>query len=468
MTHGEVAYLSLIEVSERIRRREISAHEVTLAALARIDAHDSRLNSFARVLRETAITQALKADAEIARGLWRGPLHGVPIGIKDLLDMEGLPTGCGMPLRQNDPAAQDATLITRLKRAGAVIIGKLHLTEGATLSHHPSLPRPVNPWGEAYWTGVSSSGSGVAMAAGLCYGALGTDTGGSIRMPSYACGLTGMKPTWGRVSRHGLYPLAESLDHVGPMARSVADAAAILGVIAGEDPADPTTLPDPAPDYLAGLGGGGLSGISIGLDRSWAEDRVDPLVVENLNAAIAVLESLGARIRLIEFPATGPLVAAIMPLMTAEVSSAHTATFPAKAELYGPDLRGMIESAGAFTAVDVARAVHGRAAFSGAVRKLFGEVDLLITPAAPAPTPTWDELDALNGELGAVLDRIGRYTLPFNATGSPTLSLPSGFAPSGLPLGIQLIGPHLGEALLCRAGHAFQMATDHHTRHPVL
>jgi amidase len=468
MTHGDIAYLSLLAVSERIRRREISAHDVTLAALARIEAHDSRLNSFAMVLRESALAQADAADAEIARGQWRGPLHGVPIGVKDLLDMEGLPTGCGMPLRQNEPAAHDATLVTRLKRAGAVIIGKLHLTEGATLSHHPSLPRPVNPWGEAYWTGVSSSGSGVATAAGLCYGALGTDTGGSIRMPSYACGLTGMKPTWGRVSRHGLYPLAQSLDHIGPMARSVADVTAILGVIAGEDPADPTTLPDPAPDYLASLGGGGLSGVSIGLDRALVEDRVDPLVVANLNAALAVLESLGARIRPIQFPATDPLVAAIMPLMTAEVSSAHTATFPAMAELYGPDLRGMIESAGVFTAVDVARAVHGRAAFSGEVRKLFRDVDLLITPAAPAPTPTWDELDALNGELGAVLDRIGRYTLPFNATGSPTLSLPSGFAPNGLPLGIQLIGPHLGELLLCRAGHAFQTVTDHHTRHPDL
>jgi amidase len=464
----ELAYLSLIQVAERIRRRDVSAREVVDATLARIEAHDSRLHSFARVLRESAIAQAMAADAEIAQGLWRGPLHGVPIGIKDLLDMEGLPTGCGMPLRQDEPAGADATLITRLKRAGAVLIGKLHLTEGATLAHHPSLPRPVNPWGEAYWTGVSSSGSGVATAAGLCYGALGTDTGGSIRMPSFACGLTGVKPTWGRVSRHGLYPLAQSLDHVGPMTRSVADAAAILGVIAGEDPADPTTLPDPRPDYLSGLDAGGLSGLSIGVDRALVETRVDPLMVESLDAAVAVMEALGARVRPIEFPATAPLVAAIMPLMIAEVASAHAATFPAKAELYGPDLRGMIESAGAFTATDVARAVHGRAAFSGAVRKLFSDVDLLLTPGAPAPTPTWDELDALSGDMGGVLDRVGRFTLPFNATGSPTLSLPSGFAPSGLPLGIQLIGPHLSEALLCRAGHAFQMATDHHTRHPAL
>jgi amidase len=468
MTGADFAYLSLVEVSGRIRRRDISAHEVTAAALARIEAHDSRLNSFAMVLRDSALDQARQADAEIAQGLWRGPLHGVPIGIKDLLDMAGLPTGCGMPLRQNDPATTDATLITRLKRAGAVLIGKLHMTEGATLAHHPSLPRPVNPWGEAYWTGVSSSGSGVATAAGLCYGALGTDTGGSIRMPSFACGLAGIKPTWGRVSRHGLYPLAQSLDHIGPMARTVADAAAILDVIAGEDPADPTTLPDPPPDYLSGLDSGGLKGVSIGVDRAFVETRVDPLVIENLNAALSVLESLGARIMPVEFPDTGPLVASIMPLMVAEVSSAHTATFPAMAELYGPDLRGMIESAQAFSAVDVARAVHGRAAFSGEVRKLFRDVDLLITPGAPAPTPTWDELDALSGEMGAVLDRVARYTLPFNATGSPTLSLPSGFAPSGLPLGIQLIGPHLGEALLCRAGHAFQMATAHHTQHPRL
>jgi amidase len=361
----------------------------------------------------------------------------------------------------------DATVVARLRRAGAVIIGKLHMTEGATLAHHPSLPRPDNPWRSGYWTGVSSSGSGVATAAGFCFGALGTDTGGSIRMPSAACGLSGIKPTWGRVSRHGLFPLAESFDHVGPMARSAADAAAILQVIAGEDPADPTALPGLVPDYLAELGGG-ISGLSIGVDRTVLEANVDPLVIDNVKQAIAVLRGLGARIREVACPPLTPLLVTVVPLMLMEVVVAHAAMYPLHADRYGPDLKRMLDSGAAFTATDVARSVHSRAAFSGALRKLFDDVDLLLTPASPAPTPTWNEIEALSGDLGAVLDRVGRYTFPFNVSGNPTISLPSGFAPAGLPLGIQLVGLHQSEALLCRAGHAFQQATGFHCVHPRL
>jgi amidase len=463
----DIPYLSLSAVSEHIRRRELTSEKVVASLLKRVERHEGRLHSFALIMADMALAGARQADKEIAAGHWRGPLHGVPIGIKDLLDVQGVPTTSGTDIFKGYLPAGDATIVSRLRQAGAVIIGKLHMTEGATLAHHPSLPRPDNPWGRGYWTGVSSSGSAVATAAGFCFGSLGTDTGGSIRIPSAACGVTGIKPTWGRVSRHGLFPLAESFDHIGPMARSAADAAAMLQVIAGADPADPTALSAPVPDYLAQLEAG-IRGLVIGVDWELTKTNVDPIVIANIEQTINVLRSLGVRIREVTCPSFAPLLGTVMPLMLTEVIVAHQATYPLHADRYGSDLKRMLDSGAAFSAADVARAVHARAAFSGSIRKTFDDVDLLLTPASAAPTPTWDEIDALKDDLGMVLDRVGRYTFPFNVTGSPTISLPSGFAPSGLPLGVQLIGPHLSEAMLCRAGHAFQRATDFHVSHPVL
>jgi amidase len=466
-TDEDVAYLSLLEVSDRIRRRELTSQAVTDALLTRISAHDGRLHSFALILADRAREQARQADLEIAAGQWRGPLHGVPVAVKDLLDVAGVPTAAGTEILKNSVPDADATTVRRLRQAGAILIGKLHMTEAATLSHHPSLPRPDNPWKSGYWTGVSSSGSGVAAAAGFCYGALGSDTGGSIRMPSYACGLSSFKPTWGRVSRHGVFPLAETFDHIGPMCRSVADAAAMLGVIAGADPLDPTALIDPVPDYLAGSGGG-LEGLTIGVDEPQSQERVDPVVAASFKAALAVFEDLGARIKPVTCPPFAALAGGLMGLMTAEILVAHAATYPLHADRYGPDLRRMLEGGSGLTAMDVARATHARVAFAGELRQVFQDVDLLLFPASSAPTPTWSELEALGGDAMAVLDRIGRYTLPFNVSGSPTLSLPSGFTDEGLPLGIQLVAPHLGEAALTRAGCAFQRVTAFHTAHPVL
>jgi amidase len=464
---ADIPYCGLLAVSDLIRQRQLSAVEVVSAVVERIDRYNPTLNGFLLVLSDQALDQARQADREIAAGQWRGPLHGVPVGIKDLIDVAGYPTTAGMGIFKDRVSAKDATVVKRLRQAGAVVIGKAHTTEGATLAHHPTLPRPANPWGGAYWTGVSSSGSGVATAAGFCYGALGTDTGGSIRMPSAACGLTGIKPTWGRVSRHGVFPLAETFDHVGPMARSAADAAAILQAIAGPDDDDPTALNAPTPDYLAALAGG-VRGLAIGVDWAMLETGVDEVVVANLQQTIATLQSLGARIEPVTLPPFGPMLGAVMALLTAEVMTAHADTFPRLADHYGAALRHMLEAGAPLGAMDVARAVQARYAFAGEMTKLFDRVDLLLTPAAPAPTPTWDELDALGDDAGAVLDRVGRYTLPFNVSRHPTLSLPSGFASSGLPMGVQLIAAHLAEPLLCRAGHAFQQATGFHTAHPDL
>ena len=463
----DIHFATLLDVSRMIRQREISARQVCQALLSRIERLDGRLNSFIRVMPESALAQAEVADREIAAGLWRGPLHGIPIGIKDLLDVAGVPTTCGTEVFKEHRPEKDATVVARLRRAGAVLIGKLHMTEGATLSHHPGYPRPENPWRAGYWTGVSSSGSGVATAAGLCFGALGTDTGGSIRLPSGACGLSGIKPTWGRVSRHGLFPLAETFDHIGPMARSTADAAAILQAIAGEDAADPTALPGQVPDYLNGLDGG-ISGFSIGIDRALIETNVDPIVVSNIEQTISLLQELGARIREVTVPSFVPLSVEVLPLMTAEIMVAHAATYPSQADKYGPGLKQMLESGIHLSGMDIARAVQRRAVFNGELRKVFDGVDLILTPASPVPTPTWEEVDAMARDVGVLLDRVARYTMPFNFSGNPTLSLPSGFASSGLPLGMQLIGPHLGEPLLCRVGHAFQQATDFHIVHPKL
>lgn len=461
----DLHYLGLLEVAERIRRRELTSQAVTAALLERIGRLDGGLHSFLMVLEDAAMAQARQADAEIAQGLVRSRLHGVPIGIKDLLHTKGLATTAGMEICVDFIPDEDATVVQRLKRAGAVIIGKLHMTEGATFDHHPSLPRPVNPWSAAHWTGVSSSGSGVATAAGFCYGALGTDTGGSIRMPSAANNLTGIKPTWGRVSRHGLMPLAESLDHIGPMARSVADAAAILQVIAGADERDPTALHEPTPDYLSGLGQG-VSDLVIGIDWEFATAGLPAEIVTAVKQTLEVFRALGARIREIDFPSTETVSADILPLMTAEIAVAHAARFPRHAERYGPRLGGLLRAAQGLDAATVARAYVARDHFSGRVRAVFRDVDLVIAPGLGRLLPTWDEMDLFYNDSSMVLRALTQFTTPFNVVGAPTISLPAGFTDGGLPVGIQLIAWRLGEPLLCRAGHALQQATAFHTRHP--
>ena len=368
--------------------------------------------------------QARQADAEIAAGKWRGPLHGVPIGIKDLLWTKGLPTTAGMDLLRDFRPVEDATVVERLKLAGAIPIAKLHTTEGAFFDHHPAFARPVNPWSAAHWTGISSSGSGVATAAGFCFAAIGTDTGGSIRMPSAANSLTGIKPTWGRVSRHGLFPLAESLDHVGPMARSAADAAAVLQAIAGADPRDPTALPDPVPDYLGEMNEG-VAGLRLGIDWNFAASGIADEIVASLEAALRVLEGQGLQVREVKFPWQEE--AAPMALFAAEVGAAHAPWFPELAERYGPGLRHMLAQAALVRGIDVAAGYAARERFRGRMRALFNEVDLLLTPGLGGLLPRWDEMAALQDDFGAFSHTIGRFTTPFNMSGSPTISLPGGF-----------------------------------------
>lgn len=464
MTSDQLPYLSITELSELLRRKALSSSEVTEAALTRIGRLDKQFHAYAVVLAERAMERARQADDEMARGIRRGPMHGIPIGLKDLCYTTFAPSAGGTRIHAKFVPPFNATIVDRLELAGAITLGKLKMTEGAYTSHHPDDQAPLNPWNPDYWVGSSSSGSGVATSAGLCYGAIGTDTGGSIRFPSATCGLTGIKPTWGRVSRYGIFPLADSLDHVGPMCRSADDAAAMLGVIAGADINDPTTLQAPIPNYLGGIGDG-IRGLRIGIDRKYTQDGIDPQVVMALLDAERVLVSLGAEIREVRFPAYEKLVGQWIPMCSVETAKAHLETYPSRKKEYGPDLAQLIEQGHAFSGVEIAAIHHERLKFSGSLAALFQDIDVLLIPTMPVPIPTLTKM----GEYGAdpnVLLSILRFTAVFDFSGSPTITLPMGMASDQMPLSMQLVGPHLSEDVLARAGHAFQSVTDWHTHRP--
>ena len=466
MADSDLHYLELLEVGRLIQSKAVSSEEVTRAQLARIEAKEPSLGSFVTLMAEQALDDARHADEEMAAGSARGPLHGVPVAVKDLLWTAGVPTSHGMPLLQDFRPGEDATSVKRLREAGAVILGKLHQTEGAFADHHPKITPPRNPWGDALWSGASSSGSGVATAAGLCFGSLGTDTGGSIRFPSAANGITGLKPTWGRVSRYGAFELAASLDHIGPMTRSAADAGAMLAAIAGADPLDPTAVQLPVPDYLS-LMTQGLKGLRVGIDRAWTVDFVDEPTRQALLEAMQVVQSLGATLKDITFPDTTQAVADWVPLCAVETAVAHTETFPARKTEYGPGLSGLIELGHSLNATDYQRMALRRADFTGRVNALWQDVDVLLIPAMPFAAPLRTMMATL-GEDAALLAGALRYTCPFDLSGSPTLTLPGGVNPEGIPVAIQFVAPNFEESLLVRAGWAFQRATHWHRLHPAL
>src|SRR6201991_2329797 len=380
MPTTDLHYLGLIEVGKQIQARKLSPVEVTKAMLGRIDQLDARLKSYAHVMGDTALADAATAEKEIASGKIRGPLHGVPVAVKDLCWAKGAPAAHGMTIHRDFRPTEDATVVTRLKDAGAIILGKLQQTEGAYADHHPKIDPPKNPWNADLWSGASSSGSGVATAAGLCFGSLGTDTGGSIRFPSAANGITGLKPSWGRVSRYGAFELAATLDHIGPMARSAVDCGAILGVIAGQDSKDTTSVPLPVPDYLAGLSGS-LRGVTIGVDRRWTGEGTDEAASKVLNEGLRAAADLGAKIKEINFPDPQAVIDDWFPLCGIEVAVAHEDTYPARKDEYGPALAGLLDLGRQQSGMDYQKIVLRREAFRGAVRALFETVDLLAVPA---------------------------------------------------------------------------------------
>ena len=460
---SELHYLDMSELSLLFRSGKLSPVEVVKAQLARIEKFDGTLNSYAHVAAAQALAQSRQAEAELVRGECRGLLHGVPIGIKDLFWTKDMPTTAGTTIYRDYLAPEDATVVMRLKNAGAVILGKLRMTEGAFAIHHPDLPAPNNPWGAAHWAGASSSGSGVATAAGLCYAALGTDTGGSIRFPCAANGLTGLKPTWGRVSRFGAFELAASLDHVGPIARSAKDVLWLLSIIAGHDAKDPTSLPGAhleIPDS-----DGSLKGLRIGVDESWLSDGVDPAIQQGLQHIMTFIREDGGLLQTVRMPDTRAVSMNWERHCGVQTAIAHEATYPRRAAEYGPALSRLIDGGRELSGMDYQRILLSAQRFTGEVDVLLQQIDLVLAPVQPYAAPTYEQLAglALDPEANR---RLIQFTSPFNVSGHPCLSLPCGFTQNGLPLGAQFIGKKGTEIMLCRAGMAIQRLSDWHKRHP--
>ena len=466
MDNRPVHFRSLVEISRALSAGEVTSRALTETMLSRIAALDPFYNSYAHVCAERALAQADVADAAFQTGRSLGLLQGVPVAVKDLCRTDFAPTTAGMAINAGLMSETNATVVDRLEAAGAVILGKLTMTEGAYTGHHPDVAVPRNPLSGDHWVGTSSSGSGVATAAGFCFACLGSDTGGSIRYPSATCGLSGLKPTWGRVSRHGVFDLAPSLDHVGPMTRSAADCAAILQAIAGFDPKDPTSLDAPVPDYMAQLNGG-VRNMRIGIDRTYAFEGVEASVAKALEEAIDQFERLGVRIVEITLPPYEELVAAWVMMCAVETALVHRETYPSRANEYGPDLSNLIEQGLATSGLDVARGHILRIEFSQALETLFAGIDCMLCPTMPAPTPTLTQM-AGYGADPEVLNAILRYTVPFDFSGSPALTLPNGTDAVNMPTSMQIIGPALSEPVVFRAGAAYQAATDWHCRHPDL
>lgn len=462
----DLHFLELTDLAELIRTRKISPVEATRQQLDRIAALDGTLASYAVVTAERAMAEARTAETDIAAGRYRGPLHGVPLAVKDLFWTQDVPTAAGTTIHRSFKPTEDATAVRRLREAGAVLLGKLQMTEGAYSDHHPEITSPRNPWNADYWPGISSSGPGVAVAAGLCFGALASDTGGSIRWPSAANGLTGIKPTWGRVSRHGVFDLAPSLDHVGPMARSVADATALLTAVAGADLADPTALQEPVVNFAA-MANPAIGGLKIGVDRDWGRRDVDPQVLAVLDDAERVLSAQGTELVEVQVPDVTQAVADWAPNCAVEAAVAHRATFPERRAEYGPVMSMVLDTGRSLSGLDYQDVLLRRMAFRGRMRALFGKIDLLLVPAHPFAPLSLKTMGTM-GLQPELIARLQAYTAPFNMTGQPTLTLPGGFSADGLPIAFQMVAADLGEATLIRAGIAFQSATDWHRRHPVL
>ncbi|MCZ6658398.1 MAG: amidase [Gammaproteobacteria bacterium] len=463
---SDLAFMGLVELGKLIAKRKLSSSEVTRAMLERIAQLDPTLKAYVVVMEKFALKDARRADKELTKGAPRGPLHGVPVALKDLCDMKGVATTAGLPMFRQSIADRDATVVRKLRAAGAVILGKLHLTEGALALHHPKIPPPINPWAASRWSGASSSGTGVAVAAGLTFGALGSDTGGSIRFPASCNGVVGLKPTRNRVSRFGVFPLSETLDHIGPLTRSVEDAAAMLGAIAGHDMNDPTTSSLEVPDYLTSMRRG-IKGIRVGIDRKYAFNGVDPAIKKVIEGALVALKSAGATIVPFKMPSMTAAIAAWTPLCAADAALAHAASYPSKKRGYSETYAGFLATGRAVTGLEYAQAEITRLELRGQMESVFQSIDLMVKPVVATLNPTVPAFIAMcEGEGG--LDELIYFTAPDDMTGAPTITLPAGLDKNGSPLSFQIVGRHFEEALLLRAGRVWQSAADWRETRPPL
>jgi len=462
---NDLTSLSLGEASELVRKKKVSPVDLTNACLARTQRLNPTLNAFITVMNEQALADAKKAETEIANGRRRGPLHGIPIAVKDLFDTANVRTTAGSAIFADRVPSEDAEVVRRLKAAGAVITGKLNMHEFAygdtsAQSHYG----PVrNPWKREHVPGGSSGGSAAAVAAGLCYGALGSDTGGSIRQPAAYCGIAGLKPTYGLVSTRGVVPLSWSLDHVGPMCRTVADIALMLQPIAGYDPLDTNSVAATPPDYTNALRQK-ISALRIGLPRAVFYENLDPQIEQVVNEAVKLLERLTASIRDVEMPRYDTL-----PVVAAEAYAYHAPYFTKTPEMYQPMTRRRLQAGSTVSAAAYIAARRELDRLRRVVSEVFSTVDLLVTPTTPILPVTVEEAlaDAGTPPAGGVALSL-RNTQPFDIYGVPAISIPCGFSRDGLPIGLQISGPRLGESLVLALAHAFQLATEWHKRPPLV
>ena len=471
MADSDLHFSGIAKMASMVRRKEVSPVELTQAHLDRIDALNPRLAAFITVTSEKALASALKAERDLRAGDDKGPLHGIPIAVKDLVFTRGIRTTGGSRAMADYVPDEDATVVRRLAGAGAVPLGKLNLSEfgmGGTIDH--PFGTPCNPWNTDHSPGSSSSGSGAAVAAGLCAGALGSDTGGSVRGPASFCGIVGIRPTFGRVSRHGAFPMSWTMDTIGPMTRTVEDCAIMLRAIAGRDIRDSATSDAPVPDYLASIDEG-VEGLRIGLPREMFEfEGLDGEMRDAVTAAAGVLEAQGASVEEVSLPTSLYSGAVLVAIVDVDAASVHTERLRANPEGYDWNSRTRLEMGSLVPATAYLKAQKARALIRLELLDALERRDVLIMPtiSGPAP-PNTTATGRPEGYYQGKLD-VGRrrYISPASLGGLPSLSVPCGFSESGLPLGMQIIGRPFDEALLFRVGHAYEQATQWHDMHPPL
>ncbi len=459
----ELAYLGIAELSPRLARRELSPVALCRALLDRCDRLGPRLNAFITLAPDRILAEAAAAERELAAGRPRSPLHGVPIAVKDLCWTRGERTTGGSKVLADFVPGEDASVVARLRAAGAIVFGKTNTPEfayGPLNEYHYGPSR--NPWDLDRFAGGSSMGAAAALAGGLVPGALGSDTGGSIRGPAHWSGVTGLKPTYGRVPLRGVIPLATSLDHVGPMTRSAQDAALLLGVIAGHDPGDPTSADQPVPDYAAGLAAP-VHGLRVGVPRGYLWEALPSDIAAAVTAALDELRRLGLVMEDVEIPEWPAAAEASKVLIRCEAAAEYRKVLEERAGDLIAEVRVRLEAGAATAAPDYVDALRAAGRLRFALRRLFQRVDVLALPGRQQTAPRMDA-------GGKLLDPLSprNFTAPFNLAGIPALTVPCGFDGAGLPIGLQLAGRAWEDALLLRVAHAYQQATDWHRRRPKL
>lgn len=462
----DLAFLTIADAGGRLRSKDLSPVEYTNALLERIGRLDGSLHSFLHLAADRALDDAKAAEAEIAAGNWRGPMHGVPYALKDIIDVAGMPTTChSKVMLRNSLPENDAEVTARFRAAGAVLLGKTATHEFAIGGPSFDLPWPParNPWNPGHFTGGSSSGSGAALAAGFVPAALGTDTGGSVRNPASLCGLVGMKATYGRVSRRGVFPLSFTLDHVGPMTRTVEDNAILLNVIAGHDPQDPGSAPRERPDFTAGLGKP-ISGMRIGVIRHFFETdmQADPEMAKSIDDAVSVLRGLGAEVREVALAPLDEYAAVNRVILLSEAFAIHEKWFRERPEDYGALSRRRIMGGAFIRAADYVNATRLKAKLVAAYSEAMADLDVAITASSMDPACEIEDEEATERTYGR------QARAPFNLLGAPALAVPTGFSESGLPLSMQIVGKPFDEATIYQVAHAYEQATDWTQRRPPL